>query len=122
MVVLVADQDAFAGAPHAVLRIMLFEALQSQNDRGILFWLAIFCSECVVAQRIQANRLGLVAIEVLGDDGPVCVRSTVVWRKEKRTHGYELCEASFTMVDIVAVAVVANVACRSCFATMEPSR
>lgn len=122
VVVFVADQDAFAGSAHAVLRVVLFEALQSRKDGGIFFRLAIFCPERVVAQRIQANRLGLVAVEVLGDDRPSCVRSTVARRVQRQTHGYELWEASFTIVDIVAVAVVANVASRSCFATVEPPR
>jgi hypothetical protein len=78
VIVFVADQDAFASPSHAVFRVVLFEALQSRKDRGVFFWLAIFCAERVVAQRVQANRLGLVAVEVLGDDGADCVRSTQI--------------------------------------------
>lgn len=74
VVVLVADQDAFASPSHAMLRVVFFQSLQSRKDRRILFWLAIFGSECVVAQGEQANRLGLVAVEVLGDDGTACIR------------------------------------------------
>lgn len=74
MVVLVADQYAFASSSHAVFRVVLFEALQSRKDRGVLFWLAIFCSESIIAQRIQTDRLGLVPIKVLRNDGAICIR------------------------------------------------
>jgi len=74
VVVLVADQDAFASPSHAMLRVVFFQSLQSRKDRRVLFWLAIFGSECVVAQGEQANRLGLVAVEVLGNHGAAYVR------------------------------------------------
>ena len=76
MVVLVADQDALASSAHAMLGIVFFQALQARKNRRVLFWLAIFCPKRVVAQREQANRLGLVAVEVLGDDGAGYIRST----------------------------------------------
>jgi hypothetical protein len=66
VVVLVADQNAFACSAHAMLLVVFFEALQPREHRWVLFWLSIFCAKCVVAERVQANGLGLVGVEILG--------------------------------------------------------
>ena len=50
VVVLVADEDAFACSAHAMLGVVLFQSLQSREYGRILFWLSIFGSECVVAE------------------------------------------------------------------------
>ena len=55
MVVLVADEDAFAGAPHAMVFVMFFEALEAGEDGGVFFGLVFFGSECVVAQGVKAD-------------------------------------------------------------------
>ena len=52
VVVLVADKYAFTCPSHAMFLVMLFETLQPRKNRRILFWLSIFCAECVVAERI----------------------------------------------------------------------
>lgn len=74
MIMLVTHKDALACASHAMLCIVFFESLQSRKYRGVLFWLAILGSECIVAKREQADGFGLIAVEVLGDDGPVLIR------------------------------------------------
>jgi uncharacterized membrane-anchored protein len=66
VVVLMADQDAFACSAHAMLLVVFFEALQSRKYRWVLFWLSVFCAKGVVAQRVQADGLGLVGVEILG--------------------------------------------------------
>ncbi len=71
VVVLVADQNGLACSSHAVLIVVLFQSLQTRKHRRILLRLAIFGAECVVAERIQPDCLGLVRIEVLGQDGTV---------------------------------------------------
>jgi hypothetical protein len=69
VVVLVADQDALTCPAHAMFLIVLFESLQAREYGGVFFWLAIFGTERVVAQRVEAYGLGLFCIEVLGEDG-----------------------------------------------------
>ena len=71
---LVTHEDALACASHAMLCIVFFESLQARKYRGILFWLAILGSERIVTKRKQADSFGLIAVEVLGDDGSVLIR------------------------------------------------
>ena len=71
MVVFVADQDALTCSSHAMFLVMLFESLQSRKHGGVFFRLAIFCSKGVIAERIQADGLGLICVEVLGKNGAV---------------------------------------------------
>jgi len=68
MIVFVADKDSFAGASHAMLDIVLFEALEARKDGGILFRLSLFSAECVVGERVEADCLGLVGVEGFGED------------------------------------------------------
>lgn len=70
MVVFMADQDAFACPSHAMLLIMFFESLQSRENRWVFFWLGLFSSKGVVAERIEADSSRLVRREGLGDDWP----------------------------------------------------
>ena len=49
VVVLVADQDAFASPSHAMLRVVLFQPLEPGKNGRILFGLAILGAKCVVA-------------------------------------------------------------------------
>lgn len=79
VVVLMADQDAFTGTAHTMLCVVFFEPLQARQHRGVFFWLAILGAECVVAQRIELNGLGLVRVEVLGDDWPVFLVRRAAW-------------------------------------------
>ena len=82
VVVLVADQDGLARAPHPVLAVVLFQALQPREHRRVLLGLPIFGAECVVAERVQADCLGLGGIEVLGQDG-------AGWSQHSRVRGGE---------------------------------
>lgn len=52
VVVFVAHEDALAGAPHAVLHIVLFQTLQSSQHRRILLWLRLLRPERVVREGI----------------------------------------------------------------------
>lgn len=63
MIVLVADQDSLAGAPHAVLDIVLFETLEAREDGGVFFWLGFFGAEGVVGEGVKADGFGLVGVE-----------------------------------------------------------
>lgn len=69
VVVLVADEDALAGAAHAMLVVVFLQALQAGQDGGVLLGLVLLGAEGVVAERVQANGLGLVRVELLGEDG-----------------------------------------------------
>lgn len=60
MRMLVADQHALARAPHAMLLVVLLQAVQTCQDRRVFLRLVVLGTERVVAQRIQADRLGLV--------------------------------------------------------------
>lgn len=68
MVMFMADEDPLTGAPHSMFDIVLFEALESGEHRGILLRLCFFGAEGVVGERIKADCLRLVAIERLGED------------------------------------------------------
>lgn len=68
VVVFVADEDAFASAPHAVLGVVFFEALEAREDGGIFFWLGLFGAECVVGEGVEADGFGLVAVEGIGEN------------------------------------------------------
>lgn len=48
VVVLVADEDALAGAAHAMLVVVLLQALKSGDDTGVLLRLGLLDAECVV--------------------------------------------------------------------------
>ena len=48
MIVLVADENTLAGTAHTMDIIVLFQTLQSCEDRGVFFWLGFFCAEGVV--------------------------------------------------------------------------
>lgn len=102
VVVLVADEDGFRGAPHAMLVVVLFEALQAREHRGVFLWLPIFGAEGVVAERVEADCLGLVGVEVLGQDGAVaCCQHMEKGNKNRQApYGYELCEAFCVIVDM----------------------
>ena len=67
MVVLVADEDAFAGAAHAVDDVMLLEAFEAREDGGVFFGLGFFRAEGVVGEGEEADGFGLVAIEGVGE-------------------------------------------------------
>lgn len=60
MVVLVTYENALAGAAHAVLLIVFLQALQARKNRRILLGLICFGSERVVAERVEADSVGLV--------------------------------------------------------------
>lgn len=64
MVVLVADQDALASPPHAMFLVVFLQSLQPRKYGRVFLWLAILGPKCVVAERIQADGLRLVCIEV----------------------------------------------------------
>lgn len=49
---LVADEDAFTCSSHAMFLVVFFKSLQARKDGRVLFWLAIFGAECVVAERV----------------------------------------------------------------------
>lgn len=66
----VTDQDPFAGAAHAMLFVVLFEALQAREHRRVFFRLVLFGAEGVVAEGVEADGFGLVGGEGFGEDGP----------------------------------------------------
>ena len=68
MVVLMTDQDSFARPSHSILCIVFFESLESRENRWIFFRLMLFCSECVVTERVESNRLWLIRIEGRRED------------------------------------------------------
>lgn len=49
VVVLMADQNAFARPSHTTCLVVFLQSLQPRQDRGILFGLSIFGAESVVA-------------------------------------------------------------------------
>lgn len=55
VIVLVADQDAFAGSAHAMFVVVLFKTLQSRHHRRVLLGLRLLDAERVVGQRIQSD-------------------------------------------------------------------
>ena len=63
VVVLVADENPFAGPSHAMLVVVFFQAPEPCKDRGVFFWLVFFGAEGVVAEGIEANGFGLVGVE-----------------------------------------------------------
>jgi hypothetical protein len=63
-----ADQDALAGSSHAVLDIVLLEALEACEDRGVFFRLGFFGAEGVVGQRVKAYSFGLIGVEGFGEN------------------------------------------------------
>ena len=60
MVVLVADEHAFARAPHPMLFVVLLEPLQPCEYRRVFFRLRLFCAKGVIAERVEPDwsRLG----------------------------------------------------------------
>ena len=73
VVVFVADQDTLAGSAHAMFHVVLFQSLQACKHRRILFWLVLFGTEGVVAEREEADGGRLVCIEWFRNDGPFCI-------------------------------------------------
>lgn len=68
MVVLMADEHALTCPSQAADLIIFLQPLQSRKHRRVLFGLGILGTEGVVAEGIQADGLGLVAVEVFGKD------------------------------------------------------
>lgn len=60
VVVLMADEDALAGAAHAVLGVVLLEALEAGDDGRVLLGLGLLDAEGVVGERVEADRVWLV--------------------------------------------------------------
>lgn len=71
MIVLVADEDAFAGAAHTMDIVVLFETLEARQDRGVFFWLRLFGAEGVVGEGVETDCFRLVAVEGFGEDGRI---------------------------------------------------
>lgn len=63
MVVLVADEDAFGGAAHAVKGVVILQAAEAGVDGWVFFWLWCFGCEVVVGERVEAERLWLMGVE-----------------------------------------------------------
>ncbi len=63
VIVLVADQDTLARPAHSMGSVMLFQSLQSGQNRWIFLRLRLFNAESIVRQRIKPDRLGLVCVE-----------------------------------------------------------
>lgn len=66
---LVADENAFAGAAHAVDFVVFFQTFEACEDGGVFFWLGLFGAEGVVGEGEEADGFGLIAIEGCGEDG-----------------------------------------------------
>lgn len=63
VIVFMADKDALTRPSHTMLLIMFLQSLQPGHDRGVFFWLLLFGAECVIAERVESDRLWLVGIE-----------------------------------------------------------
>ena len=61
---LVADQYSLTGSPHAMFIVVFLKALQPVKHRRIFFRLVFFRPKCIVTERVQADCLWLVCIEV----------------------------------------------------------
>jgi hypothetical protein len=68
VVVLVADENALAGAAHAVKTVMLLEPLKSRQHGWVLLRLGLLDAEGVVRERVEADGLRLVGVKGEGDD------------------------------------------------------
>lgn len=55
VIMLVANQNAFACSPHAMLFVMLLKPFQARSYRRILLGLLLLRPERVIAQGIQAK-------------------------------------------------------------------
>lgn len=69
MVVLVADEDALAGPPHAMFHVVLLQALQPSHHGRVLLRLGLLYAERIVGQGVDADCLGLVGLEGEGFNG-----------------------------------------------------
>ena len=101
VIVLVADEHAFAGPAHAMLLVVLFETLESRDHRGIFFWLVLLGAEGVVAEWIEADGLWLICGKGLGEDGTVYLVSFSKCQcRPLGTYGYDVWRALVVMVDM----------------------
>lgn len=46
----VADQDAFAGPPHAILIVVFFETLQPRENGWVFLWLGLLGAKGVITE------------------------------------------------------------------------
>ena len=65
--------------------VVLFQSLQTCKHRGVLFWLVLFGTERVIAERKEANGIRLVCVECFGEDRPVCIMSLLDGFAKART-------------------------------------
>ena len=63
-----ADKNALTCSPHTMLLVVFFKSLEARENRRILLWLSILSTKCVVAEGVEADCLGLVRIEIFGED------------------------------------------------------
>jgi len=63
MVMFVTNKNAFASSSHSMSDIVLFEALKACQDRGVFFRLSFLGAEGIVREGIEADCIGLVAVE-----------------------------------------------------------
>ena len=70
--VLMADQDALAGAAHAMNLILLFQAVQSLHNRVVLLGLVLLRTKSVVRKGIESEGLWLTSREGTRHNRPEC--------------------------------------------------
>jgi hypothetical protein len=63
MVMFVTNKNAFASPSHSMSDIVFFEALKACEDGGVFFRLGLLGAEGVVREGIEADCIGLVAVE-----------------------------------------------------------
>jgi len=63
VVVFMAYQNALAGAAHAILLIVLLQALQPRQHARILLWLSLLDTEGIIRKRIQTDCLWLPGVK-----------------------------------------------------------
>jgi len=68
MIVFMANEDAFASASQAMELVMLLEALQAREHRGVFFGLVLLGAKGVVRERVEPNCFWLVRIEAERED------------------------------------------------------
>lgn len=64
VVVFMTNENAFAGATHAMVGEVLLETFQPGDNGGIFFRLRFLDAKCVVRKGVESDFLGLLGIEI----------------------------------------------------------
>jgi hypothetical protein len=67
VVVFMTNEDAFAGAAHAMLKVVLLQSLETSDDGWVLLGLRLLNSKGIIGQRVKRDLLRLIGVEGQGD-------------------------------------------------------